>query len=181
MPAAPTDRAGRVNQLQGASTTTDCKSINLLLAGESEWFMMAYLTPTGRDNMATNLTPNEAAAVEIFVYPFHAAPTDDLVDYFAGQLGSGLSKAEMLDFLFEYEYAGSPFTGYYAGVSDAAFSRNLVDNFCYDTEIGSATRQSWADWLTTWVVNFRQPWRDGRRTDRSWSTATRAPTRPWWR
>ena len=116
--------------------------------------MMAYLTPTGRDNMPTTLTPNETVTVEIFVYPFHAAPTGDLIDYFAGQLATGLTKAGMLDFLFEYEYAGSPFTGYYKGVTDAAFCRNLVDNFCYRTDIASGTRQGWADWLTTWMQNF---------------------------
>ncbi|HSW06342.1 beta strand repeat-containing protein, partial [Aquabacterium sp.] len=101
-----------------------------------------------------NYSPTAVAVVKIFAYPFHAAPTADIVDWGTDVLNGGTSAAGLLDLLFELPVPQSPFTAYASTASDAAFTTALVENFAFGTEISSATQAAWAAELTPLVAGF---------------------------
>ena len=85
------------------------------------------------------------AIKRLFAYPFHAAPTADLLAEGTAALGAGVKPGAVIDFLLTYPGVGTPFD---ASVdSDAAFCAAIVDGFCQDSSISAATRAGWVQEL----------------------------------
>lgn len=94
-----------------------------------------------------NYSPTAVTVVKLFAYPFHAAPTGNLVNWFASTIEAGDTPAGILDMLFNIPVAQSPFGAYADSSTDTAFATAFVNNLCYRTDIGAAVKQGWVDYL----------------------------------
>ncbi len=90
-----------------------------------------------------NLTPNAAAVVKLFAYAFRSAPTADIVVWGASQIASSGGAPGLLDFLFNYPVAQSPFTAYSNISSNSTFATALVDNLSVGTSVSAAVKSGW--------------------------------------
>lgn len=86
-----------------------------------------------------------SAITRLFVYPFHAAPTSDLVAEGVAAIETGTQPASIVDFLLDLSIA--PLTGLGPETTDAAFCTTLVDSYCHETGISSAVRTTWVNEL----------------------------------
>lgn len=94
------------------------------------------------------LTPAAATIVKLFAYPFRSAPTADIVAWGVDLTSRpGGSPAALLDLLFDYPVAGSPFTSYARISTNTAFATALVDNLALGTSVASAVKAGWVDIL----------------------------------
>ena len=102
----------------------------------------------------SNLTPAQLVITKVFAYPFRAAATADIVDELAASIEGGMSPAAVVNLMFNYPVPQSPFMAYADGSSNAAFVAALVENFCFGTDIGAATRTAWQAELLPLLANY---------------------------
>lgn len=98
-----------------------------------------------------NYSPTAVSIVKLFAYPLRSAPTADLVTWGVNQVQGGQTPGQLLTFIFNLAIPQSPFTAYGVGTTDTAFCTALVDNLCFGTNIGSATRAEWVAYLVPLV------------------------------
>jgi hypothetical protein len=100
--------------------------------------------------MPDTATPAELEIVRLFVYPFHAAPTEDLVDLGVSVLQAGATRGAVIDYLLSL--APAPFLA--PGSSNVAFVTSLVESYCHGSGIDSSTRSQWVQELLPAVASF---------------------------
>ncbi len=101
-----------------------------------------------------NFTPNAATTVKLFAYAFRSAATADLVVYGTNQLNAGVTPGGLLDFLFNYPVAQSPFTAYATTSSNTAFATALVENFTFGINIAAGVKAGWVNQLLPLIPQY---------------------------
>ena len=91
-----------------------------------------------------DLPEKEATIVRLFAYSFAAAPTKDLVVYGVHELTQGAGEAQVVEFLFDQDVPGSPFTAYRDSTPDAEFCAALVERLARDADVDQGTKDAWA-------------------------------------
>lgn len=101
-----------------------------------------------------NYSPSAVTVVKLFAYSFRSAPTADLVALGVTELNAGASPGGLLDFLFNFPVAQSPFTAYAVGTTNTAFCTALVENFTDGAAISSTIKAGWVAELVPQVSQY---------------------------
>lgn len=95
-----------------------------------------------------SLTQDPALAVtKLFVYPFHAAPTADLVALGVAALNDGATAGDIVDFLLAAPVAGAPLPDITSGSSNLGFVTALVEGYTWGTSVSASTKAAWVQAL----------------------------------